>query len=130
MARHSSVSRTDRKTAENQRRITKQLTLMIGDDKSLRFKGYDRLLEDATQKFGLINSLNKEVDTNGDRAVTARRKLREMRDVKYYVDQAPAAGELHLKQGDKHHNPARGSTGRAKKLLSGHNARNNQGKGI
>lgn len=130
MARHSSVSRDERKTAENQRRISKQLRLMIGDDKSLRFKGYDRLLEDATQKFGLINSLNKEVDTNGDRAVTARRKLRELRDVKYYVDRAPAAGELHLKQGDKQHNPARGSTARAKKLLSGHTARNNQGKGI
>lgn len=132
MARHSSVSRAERKTAENQRRITKQLTVMIGDDKSLRFKGYDRLLEDATQKFGLINALNSDVDTapSSDRAVTARRKLREMREVKYYVDPAPAAGELHLKQGDKTHNPARGSTGRAKKLLSGHNARNNQGKGI
>lgn len=130
MARHRSTPRAETNKRRKQELISKQLCRMIGDDKSLRHKGYDRLLGEAKHKFELIGALNKQADAGGESAVTARRKLREMRDVKYYVDAAPAAGELYQKQGKTIANPARGSTGRAKKLLSGHNARNAQAKGL
>lgn len=127
MARHSSVSRADRNAERARNRITKELCKLVGDDKSLRFKGYDRLLGEAKHHFETVAALTA---VKGDGAVTARRKLREMRDVKYFTDKAVAPGEMHQKQGDKVMNPARGTTGRAKKLLSGHNARKAQGKGL
>lgn len=63
----------------------------------------------------------------GPEAVTARRKLREMRDVWYSTDAAPSAGAAWQPNG---HNSARGSQGRAKKLLSGWNAKQKQGLNI
>lgn len=127
MARHSSVSKAARNDQRAKARIETELSKLTGDDPSLRFKGYDRLLGEAKHHFETVAALSA---VKGEGAVTARRKLREMRDVKYFTDKATKPGELHQKQGGKVLNPARGSTGRAKKLLSGHNARKSQGKGI
>lgn len=102
MARHSSVSKVDRSAQRKKDRIGNELRLMTGDNKSLRFKDYDRLLSEAEQKFGIIAALNRDVDIGGEIAVTARRKLREMKEVKYYVDKAPAAGDLHRNQSKPH----------------------------
>lgn len=96
MARHSSVSRAARNDLRNKQRIGNELRLMTGDNKSLRFKNYDRLLADAQRDIGLRIRLQSEVDLGGDKAVTARRKLRELRDVKYYVDKDVAPGDLYL----------------------------------
>lgn len=102
MARHSSVSRTDRQASRNRDRIGNELRLMTGDNKSLRFKDYDRLLTEAQHKFGLIAALNKDVDNGGERAVVASRKLRELKVIKYYVDKDVAAGDLHRNQSQPH----------------------------
>lgn len=132
MARHSSVSRKDRNLAKKQALIGKALSGMVGDNKRLKFtSSYDRLLADAQRDIGLRQKLNAEVDMGGERAVTARRKLRELRDVKYYVDADTKPGDL-FNDPLGNHKPrlARGSSGKHDNLLRGKAARDNQGKGI
>lgn len=132
MARHPSVTRKERNKREKQALISKSLMAMTGEQKSLRFKDYDRLLAEATHDIGLRQRLNAEVDKGGDKAVTARRKLRELRDVKYYVDADVKAGELHNDSESSNYKarPARGSSGKHSNLMRGKSARDNQGKGI
>lgn len=127
MARHSSITRQDRAEQHKRNRITRDLTTHIGDEKANRFKHYDRLLSEASGKFGLIAELNKQVDAGGPEAVTARRRLREMKDVRYFVDKETSPGELFQPEGKR---LARGSSGKADRILRGHNARKSQGKGI
>lgn len=84
-----------------------------------------RVAKQAAKHFKLVSKLQA---VKGPEAVTARRKLREMRDVYYTTDQYnPSAGAAWKPDG---HNMARGSQGRAKKLLSGHNAKQKQGMNI
>lgn len=127
MARHSSMTRQDRAELNKQNRLTRDLTKHVGDDKALKFKGYDRLLSEAENKFRMIAELTKSVDTGGPEAVTARRKLREMKDVRYFVDKDASAGDLFQPESKR---LARGSSGKADRILRGHNARKSQGKGI
>ncbi len=105
---------------------------MTGECKALRFKDYDRLLTEAQHDIGIRQRLNAEVDLGGDKAVTARRKLRELRDVKYYVDAEVRPGELFNDSDASNYKakPARGSTGKHSNLMRGKAARDNQGKGI
>ena len=63
----------------------------------------------------------------GSEAVSARAELRRMRDVWYATDPSPSATGYFLKEGAK---PARGSTGKAKKALSGWKAKQQQGMNI
>ena len=96
MARHSSVSRAERAADRNKVRITNDLRSMTGDNKSLRFKDYDRLLGEAQRDMGIRCRLSETAAKGGEAAPTARRKLRELREVKYYVDIPVAAGDLYL----------------------------------
>jgi hypothetical protein len=64
----------------------------------------------------------------GPEAVGARAELRKMREVYYSTDEYyPSAGAAWQPDGSRQ---ARGSQGRAKKLLSGHNAKAKQGLNI
>uniref|UniRef100_A0AAU6W1L1 Uncharacterized protein n=3 Tax=unclassified bacterial viruses TaxID=12333 RepID=A0AAU6W1L1_9VIRU len=84
-----------------------------------------RVAKKATKHFNLVAQLQA---VKGPAAVTARRKLREMRDVYYTTDEyLPSAGAAWQPEGG---NKARGSTGRAKKLQSGYDAKQRQGLNI
>lgn len=84
-----------------------------------------RVAKKAAAHFKLVATLQA---VKGAAAVTARRKLREMRDVHYSTDQYhPSAGAAWQPDGSR---LARGSQGRAKKLLSGYTAKQKQGLNI
>lgn len=84
-----------------------------------------RVAKKAQKHFDTVAKLQA---VKGPAAVTARRKLREMRDVYYTTDQyLPTAGAAWQPEGG---NRARGSTGRAKKLQSGYDAKQKQGMNI
>lgn len=83
-----------------------------------------RVAKKAAAYFKLVQKLQT---VKGAEAVTARRKLREMREVYYSTDPRPSAGAAWQPDGS---NMARGSTGRAKKLQSGYDARQKQGMNI
>lgn len=84
-----------------------------------------RVQKQAAKHFKLVAKLQA---VKGPEAVTARRKLREMRDVYYSTDEFhPSAGAAWQPEGSRQ---ARGSTGRAKKLQSGYDAKQRQGMNI
>ena len=84
-----------------------------------------RVAKKAAKHFKLVQKLQA---VKGPEAVTARRALRDMRDVWYSTDQYhPTAGAAFQPDGS---NRARGSTGRSTKLLSGWNAKQRQGLNI
>lgn len=95
MARHPSVSRKDRNAAAKRQQIGDNLAKMFGEQKSLKFKDYDRLLADATHDMGLRCRLSDTATKGGEAAIVARRRLVQLRDVKYYVDKPVAAGDLY-----------------------------------
>jgi hypothetical protein len=131
MARHSSVSKQDRNAQRAYDRIGKELSKMIGDKKDLRFKTTKRLEVEAVEHFRVVKELS---EVKGEGAVTARRKLREMRDVKYYTDPEPTSKnawdgkQTRAKPGQSR--PVRGSTAKHQRIMKGQAARNSQGKGI
>lgn len=131
MARHSSVSKADRNAQRAYERIGTELRKHVGDDKSLRFKSTDRLMGEAKHHFETVAELSA---VKGEAAVTARRKLREMRDVRYFTDPEPTCknawdtGQTKAKPSQSR--PVRGSTAKHQRIMKGQAARNSQGKGI
>lgn len=131
MARHSSVSKVDRNAQRAYDRIGRELSSMIGDKKDLRFKDTKRLEAEATEHFRLVKELSS---VKGEGAVTARRKLRELRDVKYYTDPEPTSKNAwdSKQAGSKpsQSRPVRGSTAKHQRIMKGQAARNSQAKGL
>ncbi|UOL50849.1 hypothetical protein SoKa_gp1 [Pseudomonas phage SoKa] len=131
MAKHSSISKVERQRQRDYENIGKQLRKHVGDDKSLRFKSTDRLLAEATEHFRVVGELSA---VKGEGAVTARRKLREMREVKYFTDPEPTSKnawdtkQTKAKPGQSR--PVRGSTAKHQRIMKGQSARNSQGMGI
>jgi hypothetical protein len=81
-----------------------------------------RVARQAAKHFKKVAALQA---VKGPGAVTARRELKRMRDVWYSTDQYhPIPGAAWQPDGSR---LARGSQGRAKKLLSGYNAIQKQG---
>lgn len=95
MARRPSVSRKDRNAAKKRKQIGDSLAKMVGDNKSLKFKDYDKLLAEAERDIGLRCRLSETASKGGEAAIVARRRLVQLRDVKYYVDKPVAAGDLY-----------------------------------
>lgn len=84
-----------------------------------------RVAKKAAKHFRKVYELQSK---KGAEAVTARAELRRMREVYYSTDQFhPSAGAAWQPDGSR---LARGSQGRAKKLLSGWNAKQKQGLNI
>lgn len=84
-----------------------------------------RVAKKAERHFKKVATLQQ---AKGAEAVTARRELKRMRDVYYSTDQFhPSAGAAWQPDGSRQ---ARGAQGRAKKLLSGWNAKQKQGMNI
>lgn len=98
MARHRSAPKAEQRKAKQQALITSDLTAMIGDNKALRFKGYDQLLKEAQRDMGLRSRLSATAAAGGEAGIIARRRLVQLRDVKYYVDKPTAAGDLYHRQ--------------------------------
>lgn len=133
MARHSSVSKVERKALENQARISKQLKLMKGDQKGLHFKGYDRLLAEATAKFDKLGQLNKDIDNGGERAILARQTKAKMNYVTYFTDAAPTckgAWDSESNKGNEAKRSVIGRDGKHQRIMKGQSARNSQAQGI
>lgn len=95
MARHRSVPKTEQRKLAQQAKITADLTNMVGEQKALRFKDYDRLLAEAERDMGLRCRLSETASKGGEAAIVARRRLVQLRDVKYYVDKPVAPGDLY-----------------------------------
>lgn len=83
-----------------------------------------RVAKKAGKLFRKINELNQ---MKGAEAVSARAELKRMKDSYYSTDKAPSAGAAWNPDGKRH---VRGSEGKARNILRGQTARNNQGKGI
>lgn len=95
MARHRSVPKTEQRKRAQQAKITTDLTKMVGECKALRFKDYDRLLFEAQRDMSLRSRLSETASKGGEAAIVARRRLAQLRDVKYYVDKPVAPGDLY-----------------------------------
>ena len=95
MARHPSVSRKDRNAAKKRKQIGDNLAKMYGEQKALKFKDYDQLLAEAERDMGIRCRLSDTASNGGEDAIVARRRLVQLRDVKYYVDKPVAAGDLY-----------------------------------
>lgn len=95
MARHPSVPRSVRNAAAKAKRIGDDLAKMVGDNKSLKFKDYDRLLAEAERDMGLRCRLSETASKGGEAAIVARRRLVQLRDVKYYVDKPVKPGDMY-----------------------------------
>ncbi len=98
MARHRSVPKAEQRKLQQQQQITDSLTKMIGDCKPLRYKGYDQLLKEAQRDMGLRSRLSQTAADGGEAGIVARRRLAQLRDVKYYVDKPVTAGDLYHSQ--------------------------------
>lgn len=125
MARHSSITRADRDALRKREKIGAELR-KIPAVKSDRWATTDRLEGVATRHFELVSELNKRNDP------TARRKLREMRDVHYDTDPAPTckgAWDNKASKG-KQSRPVMGRDGKHQRIMKGQNARNQQARGI
>lgn len=127
MARHSSVSRADRQAARRTDKIASDLRAMPAV-KSDRWQTADQLLARAQRHFALVAELTAE------NSVTSRRKLREMREVRYDTDPEPTC------KGAWDSNAAKGKVsklrqvigrdGKHQRIMKGQSARNSQAKGI
>ncbi len=125
MARHSSTPRAIRDERRKQAHIGAELR-KIPAIKSDRWMSAERLKDNATKHFELIAALHKRNDP------TARRKLREMRDVTYDTDPAPTcrgAWDDKAKKG-KQSRPVIGRDGKHQRIMKGQSARNSQAKGL
>lgn len=125
MARHSSITKADRAELRKRDRLTTELR-KIPAVKSDRWATADRLEGVATHHFELVSELNKRNDP------TARRKLRELRDVHYDTDPAPTgkgAWDNKASKG-KQSRPVMGRDGKHQRIMKGQNARNSQAKGL
>lgn len=127
MARHSSVSRASRHAARRVNKIAGDMQAMPAV-KSDRWQTADQLLARAQRHFALVAELAAE------NTVTSRRKLREMRDVKYDTDPEPTC------KGAWDSNAAKGKVsklrqvigrdGKHQRIMKGQSARNSQAKGL
>ena len=126
MARHSSVSRADRKADRAKEQIATELQKIVAV-KSDRFTSYDRLLTGAAHHFELVAKLQSE------NSVSSRRKLRELRDIKYDTDPEPSSDGMYDVQAAKGKVSKRaviGRDGKHQRIMKGQTARNNQAKGL
>lgn len=127
MARHSSVSRAERKARRSADQLQTELQALPAV-KSDRWQTADQLLARAQRHFQLVAQLTAE------NTVTSRRKLREMRDVKYDTDPEPTC------KGAWDGNAAKGKVsklrqvigrdGKHQRIMKGQSARNSQAQGI
>lgn len=128
MARHSSVSRADR----NKARLAASLECKLKNEcpavKSDRWQTLDKLEARATAHFRLVAVLQARNDP------TARRKLRELRDVKYDTDPDPTckgAWDKDVAKGKATSGrQAIGRDGKHQRIMKGQSARNSQAKGL
>jgi type I restriction-modification system DNA methylase subunit len=126
MARHSSVSRADRKAQRAAKQLETELQ-KITAVKSDRWQTGDKLLARAQQHFKLVATLQAE------NTVTSRRKLRELRDVMYDTDPEPTckgAWDDDAKKGLPNKRAVIGRDGKHQRIMKGQTARNNQAKGL
>lgn len=128
MARHSSTPRAIRDERRKAEHVSAELR-KIPAIKSDRWMTTERLLDSAVGHFGLVAVLNKRNDP------TARRKLREMRDVKYDTDPEPTCkgawdGEVAKGKISKAGRAAIGRDGKHQRIMKGQSARNSQAKGL
>ena len=126
MARHSSVSRTERSAAHAKTKIQNELRKLPAV-KSDRFTTFERMLTGSQHHFELVAKLQAENST------TSRRKLREMREVRYDTDPAPTADgawDDQAAKGKKSKRPVIGRDGKHQRIMKGQTARNNQAKGL
>lgn len=126
MARHSSVSKKDRHAAALTASLSNKLQKECPAVKSDRWQSVDKLEQRATAHFTIVDALHKRNDP------TARRKLREMRDVQYDTDPAPSARgawDDAAKKG-KQSRPVAGRDGKHQQIMKGQSARQSQAKGI
>jgi hypothetical protein len=128
MARHSSVSRSDRNKARLKDKLESLLKNECPAVKSDRWQTVDKLEARATAHFTIVASLHERNDP------TARRKLREMREVKYDTDPEPTckgAWDLNAAKGKVSKlRQVIGRDGKHQRILKGHSARNSQAKGL
>jgi hypothetical protein len=127
MSKHSSVSKTQRAAARLTERRAAELQAMPAV-KSDRWQTADQLLARAQRHFHLVAELTAE------NTVTSRRKLREMREVKYDTDPEPTC------KGAWDSNAAKGKVsklrqvigrdGKHQRIMKGQSARNSQAQGI
>lgn len=126
MPRHSSVSKTERAEQRKQSNIENELR-GIRAVKSDRFATYDRLLGTATHHFQLVAKLQAE------NSVTSRRKLRELREVRYDTDPdatEKGAWDEQAAKGKASKRAVIGRDGKHQRIMKGQTARNNQAKGL
>lgn len=125
MARHSSTPRAERDAARKTATMGAELR-KIPAVKSDRWMSAERLHDNAHRHFELVAALHKRNDP------TARRKLRELREVRYDTDPEPTckgAWDDAVKKG-KRSRPVAGRDAKHQRIMAGQNARNSQAKGL
>lgn len=126
MARHSSVSRADRNKARLAQSLESKLQHECRAVKSDRFQTLKSLEAKATGHFKLVAKLQAENSTS------SRKKLRELRDVKYDTDPTPTckgAWDAEAKHG-RQSRPVGSKDSKHVQLMKGQAARNSQAQGL
>lgn len=126
MARHATVSKAERVLDRSKVKIQRELR-KIPAVTSDRFTTFDRMLTASKHHFELVAKLQ------ADNTVTSRRKLREMREVRYDTDPAATADgawDAEAAKGKASKRAVIGRDGKHQRIMKGQTARNNQGLGI